>query len=136
VDGEGRVVLLSWAGDGESGLRLFDAASGRLGPRQALEGVRFAYAVDWLADGRVALRVPGRRDAPVFAPGLAPDADAAAVLRAAGDICPLAGDAQEAPFAHRLDDPPRYPVAGRRVEPLHRLSLANLARRGEAANFG
>lgn len=150
VDGAGRVVLLSWAGDGESGLRLFDAARGRLGPRQALEGVRFAYAVDWLADGRVALRVPGRRDAPVFAPRLALDADAdaganastnanaqaATVLRAAGDICPLAADAEEAPFAHRLDDPPRYPVAGRRVEPLHRLSLANLARRGEAANFG
>ena len=138
VDGEGRVVLLSWTGDGESGLRLFDAERGRLGPRQTLESVRFAYAVDWLAGERVALRVPGRRDAPVFAPRLAldADADAAIVLRAAGDICPLASDAEEAPFAHRLEGPPRYPVAGRRVEPLHRLSLANLARRGEAANFG
>ncbi|ATE59879.1 phage tail protein [Thauera sinica] len=133
---DGRIVLLSWAGDGESGLRLFDAASGVLGARQTLAGVRFAYAADWLPGGRVAVRVPGRRDAPVFVPRLALDADAAAVLQAAGEVHPLAADAEEAPFAHRLDDPPRYPAGGNRVEPLHRLSLANLARLGEAANFG
>jgi phage tail-like protein len=62
-------------------------------------------------------------------------AAAALTLQPAGDIYPLAADAEEAPFAHRLDDPPRYPLSGGTVEPLHRLSLANLARRGEAANF-
>jgi phage tail-like protein len=136
VAGDGSIVMLSWAGDGESGLRLFDRRAGRLGARQALDGVRFAYGVDWLADGRVAVRIPGRRDVPVFVPRRAVDDRAAPVLQAAGDIYPLAADAEEAPFAHRLDDPPRYPVRGDAVEPLHRLSLANLARRGEAASFG
>lgn len=136
VGAEGHIALLSWAGDGETGVRLFDVASGLLAARQTLAGVRFGYAADWLPGGRVAVRVPGRRDVPVFVPRLALDDDAAIVLQAAGDIYPLATDAEEAPFAHRLDDPPRYPVAGNRVEPLHRLSLANLARRGEAASFG
>lgn len=146
VAADGAIVLLSWAGAGESGVRVFDVAAGLLGSRQELSGVRFAYAIDWLAEGRVAVRVPGRRDAPVFVPRLGaddtePDDEATEtegdlVLQATGDIYPLASDAEEAPFAHRLDDPPRYPVAGEAVEPLHRLSLSNLARRGEVANFG
>lgn len=136
VGPEGSIVLLSWSGAGVSLLRLFDVRSGVLGAPQLLDGVRYAYALDWLADGRVALRVPGRRDAPVFLPRGAFDADAEALLHATGEIHPLAPEAEEAPFAHRLDDPPRYPVAGDAVEPLHRLSIANLARRGEAASFG
>jgi phage tail-like protein len=56
-----------------------------------------------------------------------------------GDVYPLAG-AEEASFAHHLESPPHYPVAiadgVRGTAPLHRLSIANLARSGEAANFG
>lgn len=132
---DGSVALLSWSGDGDSNLRLFDVSAGVLGARQGLDGVRFGYAIDWLADDRVAVRVPGRRDAPVFVARRALEPDATPLLRATGDIYPLAPEAEEAPFAHRLDDPPRYPVTGDAVEPLHRLSIANLARRGEAASF-
>ncbi|KAI5912936.1 phage tail protein [Thauera sp. 2A1] len=140
VSADGRLALLSWSGDGDTALRVLDVELGLLGAPQSLAGVRFGYALDWLPDGRIAVRVPGRRDVPVFAPRLALEdgsgIDASIVLQPSGDIYPLAVDAEEAPFAHRLDDPPRYPVTGNRVEPLHRLSLANLARRGDAANFG
>ncbi len=142
VAADGRVALLSWVGDGESRLRLL--AHGRLGAAQPLAGLRFAYAFDWLGDGRIAVRAPGRRDAPVYRPRLDTDAaadgvdDAAAPapLQPTGDIYPLAAEAEEGPFAHRLDAPPRYPHAGDALEPLHRLSVANLARHGEAASFG
>ncbi|MCP5310781.1 phage tail protein [Cognatazoarcus halotolerans] len=130
---DGTLALLSWFGDGESRLRLFDRRLGRLGAVQTLDGALFAYSIDWLSEGRIAARLPGRRDAPVWVPRLAPAA--ALTLRPAGDIYPLAAEAEEAPFAHRLDDPPCYPLAGGSVEPLYRLSVSNLARRGEAANF-
>lgn len=128
---DGRPLLLSWFGDGECRLRLIDAA-GTVGAPQALTGVRFAYALDWLGDGRVVVRVPGRRDAPVFVPRTT---GAATSLVASGDVYPLQPEAIEAPFAHRLDQPPRYAVAGPALEPLHRLSVSHLARRGEAASF-
>lgn len=131
VGDDGRPALLSWFGDGECRLRVVDAG-GRLGAAQALAGVRFAYALDWVGDGRIALRVPGRRDAPVFVPR---STDAATTLVASGDIHPLRPDAIEAPFAHRLDQLPHYPVAGPALEPLHRLSVSHLARTGEAASF-
>ncbi|WP_374690429.1 phage tail protein [Accumulibacter sp.] len=130
---DGTLVILSWVGDGESRLRLLDPRLGTLGAAQTLVGAAFAYAIDWLADGRVAVRLPGRRDVPVWVPE--PTPVAGSVLNPTGDIYPLAADADEAAFAHRLDDPPRYPLQGGGVEPLHRLSVANLARRGEAANF-
>lgn len=130
---DGTLAMLSWFGDGECRLRLFDRQLGTLGPAQTLAGAAFAYAVDWLGDGRIAVRLPGRRDVPVWLPRRS--AVAAVTLPPAGDIYPLAADAEEAPFAHRLDEPPRYPLAGGGVEPLFRLSLANLARRGEAASF-
>lgn len=128
---DGRLALLSWFGDGECRLRLIDA-DGTVGSPQALSDLRFAYALDWLGDGKLALRVPGRRDAPVFVPR---SAGATARLVASGDVYPLQPDALEAPFAHRLDQPPRYPVAAAALEPLHRLSVSHLARTGEAANF-
>ena len=104
-----------------------------LGAPQQLAQVRFAYALDWLADGAIALRVPGRRDAPVFRPRATIEP---ITLQPGGDIYPLQAEAEEVPFAHRLDQPPRYPVTGPGLEPLHRLSVSRLARRGEAANFG
>ncbi len=130
---DGTLALLSWVGDGESRLRLLDLQRGTLGQPQTLGGAAFAYSIDWLAEGRVAARVPGRRDAPVWVPRVAPAG--AVVLSPTGDIYPLSAEAEEAPFAHRLDDPPRYPLGGGAVEPLFRLSVSNLARRGEAANF-
>ena len=130
---DGTLALLSWAGDGESRLRLLDRQLGTLGAAQTLGGAAFAYSIDWLSEGRVAARLPGRRDAPVWVPRVAPPA--ALTLTPAGDIYPLAAEAEEAPFAHRLDDPPRYALAGGGLEPLYRLSVANLARRGEAASF-
>ncbi len=130
---DGSLALLSWFGDGESRLRLLDRQSGTLGPAQTLAGAAFAYSIDWLTEGRVAVRLPGRRDVPVWVPRLAPAA--ALTLAPAGDIYPLAAEAEEAPFAHRLDEPPRYALADGGLEPLHRLSVSSLARHGEAANF-
>lgn len=130
---DGRLALLSWFGDGECRLRLLEADGAALGAAQTLAELRFAYALDWLPDGAIALRVPGRRDAPVFRP-LA--GAGASTLHASGEIYPLQPEAVEAPFAHRLDQPPRYPLAGSALEPLHRLSVSRLARRGEAASFG
>lgn len=146
VSGTGEVALLSWIGDGECRLRTLDRDAARLDAPQALKGVRFAYSLDWLADGKVAVRAPGRRDAPVFLPRTAPgvgEGAAALSLRPTGDIHPLATDAEEGPFAHHLDGPPRYPVSGPGagpgdgpgLEPLHRLSIAHLAARGEAASY-
>ncbi|HRP24357.1 phage tail protein [Thauera sp.] len=130
---DGRLALLSWFGDGECRLRLLEADARALGAAQTLAGLRFAYALDWLGDGGIAVRVPGRRDAPVFRPRATGEA---LTLQASGDIYPLQPEAEEAPFAHRLDQPPHYPVIGPALEPLHRLSVSRLARRGEAANFG
>lgn len=183
VAADGTLALLAWAGDGEARVHLVERGAARLGPAQRLDGARFAYALDWLADGRLAVRVPMRHDVPVFAPehgaprvagssvspqpsagpsaqpptgattGAEAPADGAGAadpattgppaatgtaaprLAPSGDIYPLADDAREGPFAHRLDAPPRYPLADGGVAPLHRLSVSRLARRGEAANF-
>ena len=50
-----------------------------------------------------------------------------------GEIYPLAPSAPDAPFAHRLTGPPRYPL-GDGAEPLLPLSIRNLARHGSAAS--
>lgn len=133
VAGDGSLALLSWFGDGESRLRRFDRQLGVLGSAQILAAAAFAYAIDWLSEDRVAVRLPGRHDVPVWVPRLSPAATI--TLAAAGDIYPLAAEAEEAPFAHRLDDPPRYALANGGLEPLYRLSVSRLAPRGEAANF-
>jgi phage tail-like protein len=134
-NGDGALALLSWFGDGEARLRLYDTAAERLGPPLVLVGARYAYAFDWVDAGRIVVRMPGRRDAPAFDLGAA---DTYGHIVPAGEIYPLAG-AEEAPFAHRLDGPPQYPVVlaegVRGTEPLFRLSLANLARQGEARNY-
>ena len=67
----------------------------------------------------LAVRMPGRRDAPAFAvtggrePRRLP----------LGEIYPLAADAPDAPFAHRLAGPPRYPLGAAGAEQLLPLSI-------------
>lgn len=131
------LALLSWIGsDGEAWLRFWDERTDRLGDAFKLMGARYAYALAFVDSVRVVMRVPGRPDAPAFELSAA---DAQRRIRPSGEIYPLGEDALEAPFAHRLSGPPRYPVRlGRGVrgaEPLHRLSLTNLARHGEARHF-
>lgn len=135
---EAGVWLLSWTGgDGIAGLRRYDPKAQRLGGRQVLVGARYAYALAFIDAQRAAVRVPGRSDAPAFDLSTA---DAQRRIRPSGEIFPLAPEATEAPFAHRVEGPPQYPVAldggARGAEPLHVLSLSNLARRGEARHFG
>ena len=129
------LALLSWMGDGFAGLRRYSESSG-LGSRLALTGARYAYSLAWLDGGTIAVRMPGRRDAPAFALGAA---DASGSVLPSGEIFPLSAEALEAPFAHRLNGPPLYPVAlaegERGAEPLFRLSAAHLALRGSASNF-
>jgi phage tail-like protein len=130
------LAFLSWVGDGEARLRRFDPRSGRLAAPLELTGARYAYSFDWVDAETIVVRMPARRDAPAF--DLAA-AGASGRIVPSGDVYPLAAEALEASFAHRLDGPPRYPVrldeGVRGAEPLHRLSIANLARHGEARNF-
>jgi phage tail-like protein len=130
------LALLAWGDGDEARLRRFDRRAERLEPPIELVGARHAYALDWIDAARLVVRMPGRRDAPAFDLG-ALDAERRVVP--SGEVYPLAATALEAPFAHRLEGPPRYPVAladgVRGAEPLFRLSISNLARRGEAASF-
>src|SRR5687767_4632477 len=79
------LAILSWFGDGEARLRRLDRQSGQLTAPLALTDGRYAYTVAWLDDGRIAVRMPGRRDAPAFA--VTGDATSTLPL---GDIYPLA----------------------------------------------
>ncbi len=136
--------------DGDDAGAGFDAAaaslSQTLSPPVELAGARYAYALAWLDAARVAVRLPGRRDAPSFdlqpwldarRAALPPPAQAAAL----GEVHPLAAEAAAAPFAHRVEGPPRYPLgaaagdAAGGVEPLLALSMRRLARRGSAAHW-
>lgn len=129
---EAGLALLSWVDDGRAALRLWDAGAQRLREPLSLHGARYAYALEWLDAERIALRLPGRHDAPAFScePG-----NAAGTRYPLGEVYPIAADGVEAPFAHRVSGPPRYPVRKDGAEPLHALSLTNLARQGSAANY-
>jgi phage tail-like protein len=134
--GEAGPALLSWiGGEGAPRLRLWDERAARLGEAHELVGALWAYALDFVDGDTAVVRVPDRVDAPAFELSAA---DPEGRIRPNGDIYPLAEEALEAPFAHRVGGPPRYPVVredGPGAEPLHRLSLTNLARRGEARHF-
>ena len=136
TDNQGVLGMLSWVGDGEVLLRRLDMRSERMQNAFALVGARYAYALEWLDGTRVVVRVPGRRDAPAF--DLAAADENRAVVPS-GEIYPLAANALEASFVHRLTGPPQYPVeiadGVRGAEPLFRLSISNLARSGEARSF-
>jgi phage tail-like protein len=126
------LALLSWINDSQAAVRRWDAGAERLAPPLSLNGATCAYAIEWLDAERVAVRVPGRHDAPAFAcePITAPLA-----RDPLGEIDPIADDGVEAPFAHSLAAPPRYPVRNDAAEPLYALSITNLARQGSATNF-
>ena len=156
---DGRLGLLSWGVDGIVLLRcLEDGGSGEpegsaaaslaqtLSAPLALAGAHYAYALAWLDAARVAVRLPGRHDAPAF--DLQPwrDARGAGLVApgaaaALGEVYPLARDAAEAPFAHRVEGAPRYPLGAAAgaavggVEPLLALSFHAVARRGTAAHW-
>jgi len=134
--GAGGPALLSWiGGEGSSRLRFWEEREGTLAEPYALAGAVWAYALAFVRDGAAVVRVPGRRDAPSFQLAAA---DPERSVLPNGDVYPLAEAAPEAPFAHHVAGPPRYPVDredGPGAEPLHRLSLTNLARRGEARHF-
>ncbi|KQU77061.1 MULTISPECIES: phage tail protein [unclassified Rhizobacter] len=131
-DSAGTPLLLSWRGiDGTACVRRLQLDTGRLGAPLIASGANFAYAIASLAPQRIALRVPGRQDAPAFDLSAA---DADGRLMPLGEVYPLAGDAIEAPFANGSIAPPHYPAGNAGAEPLHALSLNQLARRGEAAN--
>lgn len=141
---DGVLALLSWRdGEGTACVRCWREAvpdgsmTGDL-PRWTeplqLTGASYAYAITWLEAGRLAVRVPGRRDAPAFDLSDEPAGSVAPL----GDIYPLAGDNNgpplEAPFANGVALPPHYPRGDAGTAPLHALSLNQLARRGEAGN--
>ena len=125
------LAVLSWRSGGEARLRTVDIATEKLGAGVVLTGARHAYSIAWIDAERLAVRVPLRRDVPSFAFDDEESDDARACL---GDIYPLAGDAIESSFVHRLEGPVHYQTPGG-AEPLHALSLSNLARYGEAASF-
>ena len=130
---DGALLFLSWgAGEGRARVRCWRAVEGRFDAPLTLQGAAYAYAAAWVAPTAIALRVPGRRDAPAY------DLAAAAGDQVApmGDVYPLADDAVEAPFANGALQPPHYPAGAAGAEPLYPLSLQQLARRGEARNYG
>ncbi|HEX5126910.1 MAG TPA: phage tail protein, partial [Rhodocyclaceae bacterium] len=126
------LALLSWVNDGQATLRLWDASMQRLQAPLTLQGASYAYALEWLNANSIIVRMPGRTDAPAFSL----DAGNAANTRdPLGDVYPIAADGIEAPFAHRVVGPPCYPARADGAEPLYPLSLSNLARQGNAANY-
>lgn len=126
------LALLSWVADGHATLRRWDAGAQRLQAPLKLKGARYAYAVEWLDAERIVVRMPGRTDAPAFSFEFG---NVAGTRYPLGEVYPIAADGVEAPFAHRVLGPPRYPVRTDGAEPLYALSLTNLARQGSAANY-
>lgn len=129
---DGRPRVLTWVGgDGHAHVRTWLADQTRLDDPLHLQGADYAYAIAGLAGARVVVRVPGRIDAPAF------DLDNVdqGTVPAAGEVYPLAEDAAEAPFCNGPADPPHYPAGAHGSQPLFPLSIANLARRGEAASY-
>jgi len=126
-------AVLCWLdGEGVAAVRTWIAAQSRLSAPLVLQGANYAYSIVGLSATRIALRVPGRSDAPAF--DLA-TANAARSILPRGEIYPLCTAALEAPFANGVAQPPHYPSGAAGSEPLFALSLNNIARHGEARNF-
>ncbi|MDM0011744.1 phage tail protein [Variovorax sp. J22P168] len=132
----GGPMLLCWLdGEGSAAVRCWNAAEARFDAPLRLAGAAYGYSLAQLEGDRIAVRVPGRRDAPAF--DLAA-ADAARAVTPLGEVYPLHAEAREAPFCGGVREagrPPHYPVAARHAEPLHSLSYQTSARRGEARNY-
>ena len=128
---DGALAVLTWLDDdGRAGVRRWLPGASRWSAPVHLQDADYAYALAWLAPDRLALRLPGRRDAPAYdLPAHGPEAFPL------GLVYPLSEDAQEAPFANGAVQPPRYPRGARDAQPLHPLSFNTLARRGEATHF-
>ncbi|EHR71168.1 phage tail protein [Burkholderiales bacterium JOSHI_001] len=135
-DAAGAFLLLVWLdGEGTAAVRSWEGGSRGLGAPQVLVGAAYAYSLALLDEERIAVRVPGRVDAPAY--DLAA-VDAAGQVLPLGEVYPLADDAREASFCGGVRDagqPPHYPVADRRSAPLHALSYTQSARRGEARSW-
>lgn len=128
---DGGLLLMGWNTAGQAWVRRWHEATRTPGPMRLLRGAVHAYALTWLDGDRIALRMPGRIDAPAFAV----DASATGELPALGEVFPLASDRREAAFVHRPDGVAHYPVREDAAEPLFALALPNLARSGAAASF-
>jgi phage tail-like protein len=128
---QGGLLLMGWNSEGQTWVRRWDEASHTPGPMRLLRGALHAYALTWLKSDRIALRMPGRVDAPAFAIDNSTDGE----LPALGEVFPLASDRREAPFVHRPEGVAHYPVRDDAAEPLFALALPNLARSGTAASF-
>jgi phage tail-like protein len=127
------LAVMSWLdGDGTVGIRRWIDGQLRFDNSLTLLGASYAYSFTWLSADRVALRVPGRRDAPIFDLSAA---DENGNVMPLGDVYPLSDGALEASFANGTAQPPQYPVGDRAAEPLFALSFNSLARRGEARNY-
>ena len=135
-DTTGGPLLLCWLdGDGNSAVRRWNADAGTFEDPLLLAGAAYAYGLAVLDADRIALRVPGRHDAPAY------DLGAAAADRRVvplGEVYPLKDAAPEAAFANgarAAGQPPHYPMGARAAEPLYALSFHTAARRGEARNY-
>ena len=129
---DGSLACLSWRdAAGSAALRVWNDAQQRWSVASTCVGANFAYSLAWLSDSRIALRIPGFRDAPAFDLG----AVSAGAIPPLGDIYPLSDAAVEAPFANGTAQPAHYPSGLDDAEPLYPLSLNNLARAGEARNY-
>jgi phage tail-like protein len=127
---EGGLALLGFNSNAQAWLQRWDDVTATRGERRLLAGAFHAYALTWLDAQRIAVRLPAQPDAPSFAA----DTPGGGEIPALGEVHPLAADRHEAPFAHRIDGPPHYPVRGDASEPLLPLGLPHFARRGEVAN--
>lgn len=128
---EGGLLLMGWNTEGLAWVRRWHEATRTPGPMRLLRGALHAYALTWIGEDRIALRMPGRVDAPAFAIDDTSDGE----LPALGEVFPLASDQHEAPFVHRPEGVAHYPVREDAAEPLWPLALPNLARSGTAASF-
>jgi phage tail-like protein len=133
---EAGLAVLCWRGAGESWLHRFDTEGRVLGEPLALPEARHAYDLDWVDEDRLVVRLPGLREAPALMLSNA-EGDR---LPICGEIYPLPVNALAAPFVRHPEGPPRVPIPFAARQPgldpglvsLHRLSVRNLARHGEA----
>lgn len=115
------LALLSWDAGGQAWLRRM--VKGNWGNAVLLNGVRFPYSAAWVSAERVALLVPGVKDAAVFNVD-----EQAEQLLPIGEIYPLR-DHDGGPFAQVLAEVAHY-VSREAVVALRKLASPTFARSG------
>jgi phage tail-like protein len=127
IDAEGRPLVVSWVAGGAELHRVEppDAGGARVVRRGRLPELERPYSIAVLADGRIALRGAGTREALTLE--LREDGDTGLDVLALGDFHPFA-DAIPGPFLHSPALPPLYPTP-RGPRGLHRVWLPQRARR-------